>query len=216
MPDKDMEIHFARELLRVGAVQLALEEPFTWASGLRAPIYCDNRLILSEPGLRQSLIEAFGQICHRHYPGVQLIAGVATGGIPYGAMLAEKLGLPFVYVRSQSKGHGLGKMIEGRVQAGQQTLVLEDLVSTGQSSLAAVRSLKEAHCQILGMLAIFTYELPATRQAFLKAACPLHVISRFPVLVRVAVSSGLISEEACQRLLAWRDDPVGWSGKHPT
>ncbi len=215
MPDKDSEIHFARELLRVGAVQLAREKPFTWASGLRAPIYCDNRLILSEPELRKSLVEAFGQICRRHYPGVQLIAGVSTGGIPYGVMLAEKLELPFVYVRSHSKGHGLGKQIEGRVRAGQQTLVVEDLVSTGKSSLAVVRTLQSAACKVLGMLAIFTYELPATHQAFAQAACPLHTLSRFPLLAEVAVSSGLIKEEAYQRLLAWRDDPVRWSDQHP-
>ena len=179
----------AEYLLQIKAIKLQPSNPFTWASGWKSPIYCDNRKTLSFPEVRSYIRDSFAVRVRELYPKAELIAGVATGAIAHGALVVEKLGLPFVYVRSEAKSHGLGNQIEGYYEKGQKVVVIEDLISTGGSSLSAVRALREAGCEVLGMLAIFTYEFGKAADGFRAEDCRLDTLSNYSTLVSTAVAT---------------------------
>jgi len=191
----DIALKTAELLLKIKAVKLSPKEPFTWASGIKSPIYCDNRITLSFPEIRTFIRQQFSRVIRQHFEGVEAIAGVATGGIAQGALVAQELGLPFAYVRSGKKEHGLTNQVEGRVEPGQRIVVIEDLISTGGSSLNAVTALREAGCQVDGMVAIFTYNLPVSIHKFEEASCKLITLSDYDVLIEKALETGYVSEE---------------------
>jgi orotate phosphoribosyltransferase len=200
----------AEYLLQIKAIKLQPSNPFTWASGWKSPIYCDNRKTLSYPIVRSFIRDSFSEIVKSRYPGAELIAGVATGAIAHGVLVAEKLGLPFIYIRSEAKEHGLGNQIEGFFEPGQKVVVIEDLISTGGSSLGAVKALREAGCDLLGMTAIFTYEFKKADDGFTAAKCELHTLSNYTALISAAVGSGYVSEQDVETLKQWRMDPSSW------
>lgn len=202
----------AESLLAIEAIKLNHEHPFTWSSGWKSPIYCDNRLALSFPDIRSLIKEQLAAAIKSHYAGADAIAGVATAGIPQGALVADLLNLPFLYVRSKPKGHGMENMIEGKIGKGQKVVVVEDLVSTGGSSLAAVNALRAAGAEVLGMVAIFTYGFPVADQNFEKADVPLVVLSDYSALLQHAQEKGTIKEEQMPILNAWRNNPQDWTG----
>ncbi|HPS74635.1 MAG TPA: orotate phosphoribosyltransferase [Bacteroidales bacterium] len=187
-------------LLKIKAVKLSPQDLFTWASGIKSPVYCDNRITLSYPEIRTFIRQHFVRAIEDQFPGPELIAGVATGGIAQGVLVAQELGLPFAYVRSSKKDHGLTNQIEGEVRPGQNVVVVEDLISTGSSSLAVVEALKNAGCRIAGMVAIFTYNLPKSQKAFSEAACRLVTLTDYETLIAQAVESGFIQEKDLQVL----------------
>jgi len=200
----------AEYLLQIKAIKLQPSNPFTWASGWKSPIYCDNRKTLSFPEVRSYIRDSFASLVKELYPGTEMIAGVATGAIAHGALVADKLGLPFIYVRSGAKEHGLGNQIEGYYEQGQKVVVIEDLISTGGSSLNAVKALREAGCEVLGMVAIFTYEFKNAADGFAAENCTLNTLSNYSVLVDTAVKTGFIGKEEVETLKKWRVDPSTW------
>lgn len=200
----------AEFLLQIKAVKLQPNDPFTWASGWKSPIYCDNRKTLSHPAVRTFIRESFARLIDEQFPRPDVIAGVATGAIAHGVLVAEELGLPFVYVRPEPKKHGLGNLIEGDIRSGQSVVVVEDLISTGGSSLKAVEALREAGCDVKGMTAIFTYGFPSAQENFTKAKCALYTLSDYPTLVQQALKSEYITENELQTLEAWRRSPSTW------
>jgi len=200
----------AEYLLQIKAIKLQPSNPFTWASGWKSPIYCDNRKTLSFPAVRSFIRDSFADMVKEYYPGAQLVAGVATGAIAHGVLVAEKLGLPFVYVRSEAKEHGLGNQIEGYFEPGQKVVVIEDLISTGSSSLNAVKALRIAGCDVAGMVAIFTYEFKKAADGFKAANCELHTLSNYTTLIDTAVRTGYIGESEVLTLQQWRLDPSVW------
>ena len=200
----------AEYLLQIKAIKLQPAKPFTWASGWKSPIYCDNRMTLSFPEVRGFIRDAFAERVRQLYPDADLIAGVATGAIAHGALVADRLGLPFVYVRSGAKEHGLGNQIEGYFEKGQKAVVIEDLISTGGSSLSAVRALREAGCEVLGMIAIFTYGFGKATDAFAAEGCRLDTLSNYGVLVDMAAASGYITRGEVDTLREWRTSPGEW------
>jgi orotate phosphoribosyltransferase len=200
----------AEYLLQIKAIKLQPSNPFTWASGWKSPIYCDNRKTLSFPEVRGFIRDSFATRVRELYPQTEVIAGVATGAIAHGALVAEKLQLPFIYVRSEAKGHGLGNQIEGYFEKGQKVVVIEDLISTGGSSLSAVRALREAGCEVAGMLAIFTYEFGKAADGFKAENCRLDTLSNYTTLVTTAVATGYIGESDVETLKKWRIDPSVW------
>jgi len=200
----------AEYLLQIKAIKLQPSNPFTWASGWKSPIYCDNRKILSFPAVRSYISDSFAELVKDLYPQAEIIAGVATGAIAHGALTADKLALPFIYVRSGAKEHGLGNQIEGYFEPGQKVVVIEDLISTGGSSLNAVKALREAGCEVLGMLAIFTYEFKKASDGFASEKCSLNTLSNYSVLVDTAVSIGYINQVEVETLKKWRIDPSVW------
>ncbi len=202
----------ARKLLQINAIKLSPQKPFTWASGMHAPIYCDNRTILSFPSIRSFVIDAFREESKAFQPFDQ-IAGVATAGIAHGALLADRMDLPFLYVRSKPKGHGRQNLIEG-VLRGEKALVIEDLISTGGSSVAAVRALREAGCQVAGVLAIFSYGFEKAKVVFEDAGCRFLTLSNYDVLLQEALETGYIGPDDEQTLREWRHDPPAWSERH--
>ncbi len=204
----------ARHLLQISAVKLSPQQPFTWASGWRSPIYCDNRRTLSYPEVRTFIKERFAAIIRIHYPNAEVIAGVATGGIAHGALVAEALGLPFIYVRSGAKGHGMKNMVEGDLSVGNKVVVIEDLISTGGSSLNAVQALREAGCEVLGMVAIFTYGFDVATEAFAKAEVDLHTLTNYRILLDQASTKGTIQQSELPKLNEWRQDPANWGREH--
>jgi len=197
-------------LLQVKAVKLNPREPFTWASGIRSPIYCDNRVTLSYPRIRTFIRQAFVSLVSGQYGPVDLVAGVATGAIAHGALVAQEMGLPFVYVRLEKKSHGLTNVIEGHCEAGQSVVVVEDLVSTGSSSLHAVEALRNVECHVKGMAAIFTYGLKKAEDNFKKENCELYTLTDYHHLIRKALEENYIREEDMEALKKWRDDPDNW------
>ena len=203
----------AMHLLQIKAVKLSPKQPFTWASGLHSPIYCDNRTTLSYPTVRTFIRQQFVEKIMQNFGKPDVIAGVATGGIAQGALVAQELGLPFVYVRSEKKSHGMQNQIEGVIESGQSVIVIEDLVSTGKSSLLAVDALREADANVKGMVAIFTYQLPAAEENFKAKACQLHTLTNYETLIHKAIEENYISEEDLQSLLEWRKDPQAWSDR---
>ncbi|MDN5212180.1 orotate phosphoribosyltransferase [Fulvivirgaceae bacterium BMA12] len=201
----------AKMLLEIGAIQLNIEKPFSWSSGWNSPIYCDNRLSLSFPAIRSYIKNLLAEQVKTNYPDVEAIAGVATAGIPQGALVADSLELPFLYVRSKPKGHGMENMIEGKITKNQKVVLVEDLVSTGGSSLKAAAALKQAEFDILGMAAIFTYGFDVAEQNFGNANIPLFCLSDYNTLIDEALSQNLISGEQVAFLKSWREDPSTWN-----
>lgn len=200
----------AEYLLEINAVKLSPDAPFTWTSGWKSPIYSDNRLSLSHPHVRNFIKTSLGELVKSEFPEAQAIIGVATAGIAPGALVADEINLPFGYVRSEAKKHGMGKQVEGDIKPGQKVVVVEDLVSTGKSSLQAVQSLREFGCEVLGMVSIFTYGFDAAKLAFDEAKCPYFSLSNYNVLVEVAASKNLIQPEQMNVLAEWRKSPDIW------
>lgn len=207
----DSALKVAEFLLQVKAIKLQPNKPFTWASGWKSPIYCDNRVTLSYPKIRTYIRQEFVNTIHRHFAKPDVIAGVATGGIAQGALVAEEMGVPFVYVRSEAKKHGLSNLIEGIVEKGQTVVVIEDLISTGGSSLKAVEALREAGCEVKGMAAIFTYEFDVAKKNFEKAKCEVVTLSSYSTLIKQALKSKYIGEKDLKSLEEWKNNPGEWT-----
>ena len=200
----------ADNLLRIKAVKLNPETPYTWASGWKSPIYCDNRKTMSYPDVRAFLRDEFVKTIDKSMPNPDVIAGVATGGIGIGALVAEKMNLPFIYVRSAVKNHGMQNMIEGVLKEGQKVVVIEDLVSTGKSSLLAVKAIREAGGEVIGMSAIFTYGFETAKIAFEKADCILHTLTDYDILIKKGIAANYIDKEDLNTLIEWRLKPDKW------
>ncbi|WP_214687915.1 orotate phosphoribosyltransferase [Exiguobacterium sp. s163] len=199
----------AEALLQIEAVTLSPTEPYTWSSGLKSPIYCDNRLTLSFPNVRQIIVD--GLVKSVNPTEVDVIAGTATAGIPHGALLADRLGLPFIYVRSSAKGHGKGNQIEGRLEAGARVLVIEDLLSTGMSSIDAAQAIREAGGDVIGIQAIFSYGLPVLQKNLADADLTATSLTTFSELIEVAESTGVLNRSELDSLRDWQEDPRAWS-----
>lgn len=202
--------HFAEKLLQIKALQINLQNPYTWASGWRSPVYCDNRKILSYPHTRDYVKSELANMVFEKFPDAEVIAGVATAGIPHGALVADLLKLPFIYVRSKPKEHGMGNQIEGVLGKGQKVVVIEDLVSTGKSSLQVVEVLRALEADVIGMCALFTYGFPKAAEAFQAAGVPLYTISNYEALMEVAEDTQLIAPEQKELLQSWRTSPDTW------
>lgn len=200
----------ASYLLDIKAIRLNPNHPFTWASGWKSPIYCDNRKTLSYPEVRSYIKEQFAALIRNKYPDTEVIAGVATGAIAHGALVAQELDLPFIYVRSSAKGHGLENLIEGEYRKGQKAVVVEDLISTGGSSLQAVEALRNAGCEVLGMTAIFTYGFKKAEDNFRNAGCELTTLSNYNAMIELAVRTGYVKPEEVERLKEWRLSPESY------
>jgi len=207
---KNISKTIAGYLLQIKAIKLQPANPFTWASGWKSPIYCDNRKTLSFPEVRTYICDSFTDVVKTYYPDVEVIAGVATGAIAHGALVAQKMDLPFIYVRSEAKSHGLGNQIEGYFEKGQKVVVIEDLISTGGTSLSAVRALRDAGCNVLGMVAIFTYGFKKADEGFSVEKCELHTLSDYNTLIDCALESGYVSLSDIETLKEWRVDPSKW------
>lgn len=200
----------AEKLLEVGAVKLSPEKPFTWASGWQSPIYCDNRKVLSFPFIRDFIKSELCNVIFEHFPEADMVAGVATAGIAWGVMAADQLKLPFIYVRPKPKEHGLGNQVEGFLEEGKKVVVVEDLISTGKSSLQVVDVLLKAGVQVEGMVSIFNYGFDVADEAFKNAGITLESLSNYAALIELAKEKNFISEETEQLLLKWRSNPAGW------
>jgi len=210
MADTDRQI--AAMLLQSKAIILQPDDPFTWASGWQSPIYCDNRITLSYPGIRSQMKQAFQSSIQEHFETPDLIAGVATGAIAQGALVADTMQLPFVYVRPSAKEHGRQNLIEGRLLPGQKVVVVEDLISTGGSSLKAVEALRKAGADVLGMVAIFSYGFEVAIQNFNEADVELFTLTNYHVLIDTALASGDIQQKQVEMLQQWRENPSSWQG----
>ncbi|TAE46583.1 MAG: orotate phosphoribosyltransferase [Bacteroidetes bacterium] len=202
----------AAHLLQIKAVRLSVSEPFTWASGWKSPIYCDNRLALSYPEVRKDIVQGFVEEIRRLYPQAAGLAGVATGAIAWGALAAEQLGLPFMYIRSQAKGHGLQNMIEGRIEEGASYVVIEDLISTGKSSAQAVQALQAAGGKVLGTLAIFSYGFPQAEQAFAATGTGFSSLTNLSTLLQKAAEFDYLRPEEQEAVFTWQQNPEAWTG----
>lgn len=209
-PMENTAKQLADYLLQIKAIKLQPSNPFTWASGWKSPIYCDNRKTLSFPHVRRVIRDSFVHMAKEKFPGAELIAGVATGAIAHGALVAESMDLPFVYVRSGAKEHGLGNQIEGFYKEGQRVIVIEDLISTGGSSLRAVNALRDAGCEVLGMLAIFTYGFKKAVDNFKESEVTLFTLSDYNTLVDQAKATDYITDNDIDTLKRWRLDPAQW------
>lgn len=208
--DKNTAQKTADYLLQIKAIKLNSENPFTWASGWKSPIYCDNRVVLSYPEIRNYIAQQMAREVQERYPQTQVIAGVATGAIGMGMLVADKLSLPFIYVRPEPKKHGRQNQIEGALQSGQKVTVIEDLISTGMSSLNAVKALKSAQAEVLGMLAVFSYGFETAHQNFKQENVVLHTLSNYENLLLQALNIGYISENELEMLKSWRENPSKW------
>lgn len=206
----ESEKKVAESLLKIKAIKLQPSEPFTWASGWKSPIYCDNRKTLSFPEIRTLVRDEFVKTVKAKYPQAEVIAGVATGAIAQGALVAQELGLPFIYVRSSPKDHGLGNLIEGDLKAGQKVVVIEDLISTGGSSLKAAEAVRAAGAEVLGMVAIFTYGFPVSENAFKEHKVELTTLSNYNAMIETAVATGYVKEGQVETLKEWRKSPDTW------
>jgi orotate phosphoribosyltransferase len=202
----------AEKLLQINAIKLNPEQPFTWASGWKSPIYCDNRKVLSFPYIREFIKSEMSNIIFSDFPDAGLLAGVATAGIAWGALSADQLKLPYIYVRPKPKEHGLGNQIEGYYEKGQKVLVVEDLISTGKSSLQVVEVLRNAGLEVTGMVAIFTYGFDIAVKAFSEARVPFKTLTNYETLIQMAVEKGTISAQQQSVLLNWQQDPMNWKG----
>ncbi len=207
---QETALTIAESLLQIKAIKLDIANPFTWSSGIKSPIYCDNRRTLSYPKIRTYIRQEFVKLINEEFGTVNLIAGVATGAIAAGVLVAQDLGLPFVYIRSEKKGHGLENQIEGVVESGQSVVVVEDLVSTGRSSLNAVQALRDAGCNVKGMVAIFTYGLPEAEENFRQANCILRTLTTYDYLINKALEQNIIKDSDLQSLIQWRENPKAW------
>ncbi|MBU8877757.1 orotate phosphoribosyltransferase [Bacillus sp. FJAT-29790] len=205
-----MNRKIAERLLEIKAVALKPNDPFTWASGIRSPIYCDNRLTLSYPVIRKEIANGLKETIEEKFPGTEIIAGTATAGIPHAAWVSDLMGLPMCYVRSKPKGHGKGNQIEGKADAGQKVVVVEDLISTGGSAITAVEALRKAGCEVLGVVAIFTYQLEKGKELLEEANIAAYSLSDFETLSQIAKEKGYIKEEDMKKLAEWRINPSDW------
>ncbi len=205
----------AKNLLDIKAVSLQPNDPFTWASGIKSPIYCDNRLVLSYPEKRSVVVKGFVELIQKEYADADVIVGTATAGIPWGAMVADQMEKPFGYVRSSNKTHGKGNKIEGKIEKGAKVVVVEDLISTGGSVKDVIVSLREAGAEVLGVVAIFTYLLPASTELFNSIDCTFKTLSNYDVLIDVALENSYIQEADLEKLKAWKKDPKdeSWMNK---
>lgn len=201
----------ARDVLDIGAVRFSPDEPFTWTSGLRSPIYCDNRLTIGHPEVRRRIAQAFASFIKVNGLEPEIIAGTATAGIPHAAWLADLMDLPLVYVRSSAKAHGAGRQIEGPYDSGSRVVLVEDLISTGGSSISAVKALREVGLKVNHVLAIFSYELPAAAEAFHGADVTVASLTTIDALLVEATGSGALEEEAIESIRRWQRDPIAWS-----
>lgn len=202
----------AEKLLQVNAVTLRPDQPFTWASGWKSPIYCDNRRILSFTHIREFIKSEMCNLIFTKFPDADLLAGVSTAGIAWGALAADQLKLPFVYVRPKPKEHGMGNQVEGYFEKGQTTVVIEDLVSTGKSSLQVVEAIKAAGLEVMGMVSIFTYGFEVAKEAFLSAGVEYHPLTNYQTLIQLAIEKGIVTHEQEDVFLKWKDDPSKWTG----
>lgn len=207
---KDAALKVAEFLLQIKAIKLQPNNPFTWSSGWKSPIYCDNRKTLSFPEVRTFVRQELTKLIEGEFSKPDAIAGVATGAIAIGALVAQEMGLPFCYVRSKAKGHGMENLIEGEIQASSSVVVIEDLVSTGKSSLTAVQALKSAGHEIKGMAAIFSYGFPTARERFQGAQVSLRTLTNYQILIEQALKQEYIQESDLEALNAWREDPANW------
>ncbi len=206
----ETEQKIAEFLLQIKAIKLQPNKPFTWASGLKSPIYCDNRITLSYPSIRTYIRQNLSALIQEEFGSVGLIAGVATAGIPQGVLVAQDMGLPFAYVRAQAKEHGTGSLIEGEVYPGQRIVVVEDLISTGKSSLQAVKALRDAGADVAGLVAIFSYNLKEAEENFKEAKCKFETLSNYSALINYASDTSYINKDDIELLRKWKDDPKGW------
>lgn len=206
----DIELKVAEFLLQIKAIKLQPNNPFTWASGWKSPIYCDNRITLSHPSVRTYIRQKLTQLIQEEFGSVDVIAGVATAGIPQGVLVAQELGLPFVYVRAKAKEHGTGSLIEGEIIEGQRVVVVEDLVSTGKSSLKAVHALKEAGLSVAGLVSIFTYGFDVAEENFKEAKCRFSTLSNYNTLIQYAAENSFIAQSDVDILNQWRRNPAEW------
>jgi orotate phosphoribosyltransferase len=202
----------AEKLLQINAIKLSPAAPFTWASGWKSPIYCDNRKTLSFPFIRDYIKSELCNVIFEQFQEADLLAGVATAGIPWGAMAADQLKLPYIYVRPKPKEHGLGNQIEGHFEKGQKTVVIEDLVSTGKSSLQAVDALRAAGLEVIGMVSIFTYGFAVAEKAFADAGVPYKSLTNYNSLIEIAIEKKIVTQDQQSILLNWREDPANWTG----
>lgn len=207
----DSALKIAEFLLQIKAVKLQPSKPFTWASGWKSPIYCDNRITLSYPKIRTFIRQEFVNAINEKFGKPDVIAGVATGGIAHAALVAQEIGLPMIYVRSEAKSHGLTNMIEGVVEKGQSVIVIEDLISTGGSSLKVVNALRDKGCEVKGMISVFTYGFKVATDAFKKEKCDFVSLCNYELLIQQAVKSNYITEKDVKTLKAWRDNPAEWN-----
>ncbi|QZE13542.1 orotate phosphoribosyltransferase [Halosquirtibacter laminarini] len=207
---EDLQLEVTKKLVEINTIKISPESPFTWASGWKSPIYCDNRKVLSYPAVRTFIAKQFAALVREKYPNAEVIAGVATGAIAHGVLVAEELGLPFVYVRSKPKDHGLENLIEGDLNPGQKVVIIEDLVSTGVSSLKAAEAVRNFGGDVLGMMAIFTYNFTIATENFEEANIELTTLSKYQNLLELALSNGDITEEQKVDLDGWRKDPANW------
>ncbi|HYH57215.1 MAG TPA: orotate phosphoribosyltransferase [Anseongella sp.] len=211
MPNRnETALHVADFLLQIKAIKLQPANPFTWASGWKSPIYCDNRITLSYPPIRTYIRQQLTHVINEEFGAVDLIAGVATGGIPQGVLVAQDLGLPFVYVRPEPKKHGRQNLIEGDLNSGQRVVVIEDLISTGKSSLQAVKALREAECDVAGMVAVFSYGFALAEESLKKAGCNYFTLTNYDALIEKALANGYILEDDIDILQNWRKNPEEW------
>jgi len=201
----------AAKLLGIKAIKLQPNAPFTWASGWHSPFYCDNRKALSYPDVRSFVKVALAHAVLQHFPQAEVVAGVATGAIAQGALVADELGLPFVYIRSKAKDHGMQNLIEGQLEPGKKVVVIEDLISTGGSSLKAVEALRAAGSEVVGMIASYTYGFPVAEEAFKAASVELVTLTDYEHVVAQALATGYIEEADVELLHEWRKDPAGWN-----
>lgn len=206
----NIEQTIAKDLLEIEAVFLSPNQPFTWASGIKSPIYCDNRITMSYPKVRKEIAQGLAEKIKQEFPEVEVIAGTATAGIPHAAWVAEILDLPMVYIRSKAKAHGKGNQIEGRIFEGQKMVVIEDLISTGGSVLEAAEAAKREGADVLGVAAIFTYELPKGKANFEAAGLPLVTLTNYSVLIEFALENKTIDETGLALLKEWKKDPENW------
>src|SRR5436190_21134028 len=206
------ETAVAEKLLQINAIKLNPAQPFTWASGWKSPIYCDNRKVLSFPYVREFIKSEMSNIIFSDFPETDILAGVATAGIAWGAMAADQLKLPYIYVRPKPKEHGLGNQIEGTLEKGKKVLVIEDLISTGKSSLQVCEVLKAAGAEVVGMVSIFTYGFKIADDAFKTANIPYQSLTNYETLIGLALEKGIVAAEEQNTLLNWRSDPANWSG----
>ena len=211
---KKLELLLAEKLLKISAIKLQPDAPFVWASGWNSPIYTDNRKTLSYPDIRNFIKVELSRIILENFSDAEVVAGVATGAIAQGALVADNLGLPFVYVRSTPKDHGLENLIEGNIKPGQKVVIVEDLVSTGKSSLKAAQALRNAGAEVVGMVAIFSYEFPIAAEAFEKEGVKLLTISNYTSMIKAAVATNYIKEEDVECLQQWREDPAVWTPRN--
>ncbi|MDX8288294.1 orotate phosphoribosyltransferase [Metabacillus indicus] len=202
-----MNHQIAEQLLTIEAVFLSPNDPFTWSSGLKSPIYCDNRLTLSYPEVRKNIAEGLSALIREHYPQAEMIAGTATAGIPHAAWVSDLLNLPMSYVRSKPKGHGKGNQIEGKIREGQKVVVVEDLISTGGSVITAVKALREAGCEVIGAVSIFTYELQKGTEMLEEEGIHSVSLTDYSSLIETALKKGSIQKEDLSKLKKWRENP---------